>query len=155
MQGGSQGEVEGGGQDSAPTRARLHQPGPQAGKKGPISLAVHRSQDRLRGQSHEVSRYNQESRRARGEHWASHVSLGSKPQGRSLPAKPHSQEEWGPLSPTEGHRGTSSKALFICEAWTIDFLLPRTPWLTGPIVGVGVGRAGGWGWRVALKSPAV
>ena len=56
MQGGSQGEVEGGGQDSAPTRARLHQQGPQAGKKGPVSLAMHCSQDRLKGQSHEVNR---------------------------------------------------------------------------------------------------
>lgn len=56
MQGGSQGKVEGGGQDLAPTRARFHQPGPQGGKKGPVSLAVNRSQDRLKGQSHEVSR---------------------------------------------------------------------------------------------------
>ena len=55
MQGGSQGEAEGRGQDSAPTRARFHQPGLQGGKKGPVSLAVHCSQDRLKGQSHEVS----------------------------------------------------------------------------------------------------
>lgn len=57
------------------------------------------------------------------------------------------------MSPTEGHRGTSSKALFICGAWTKDFLLPRTPWLTGPIVGVGVGRAGGWGVEGGSQEP--
>lgn len=62
----------------------------------------------------------------RPEHWASHVSLGSKPQRRCLPPQDHSQEEWAPLrSPAGGHRGTSSKALFMCGAWPKDFLLPR------------------------------
>lgn len=47
----------------------------------------------------------------------------------------------GPFEhPTEGHGGTSSKALFIYGAWTKDFLLPRTPLAQqGPLL-----ESGGW-----------
>lgn len=37
------------------------------GRKGPVSPALHSGQGRLKGQSHEVSRWNQESRRAEAE----------------------------------------------------------------------------------------
>ena len=77
----------------------------------------------------------------RPEHWASHVSLGSKPQHRCLPPQASSWEEWAPLSfPARGHRGTSSKALFMCGAWPKDFLLPGSRLAQqSSLIGVGAG----------------
>lgn len=78
------------------------------------------------------------------EHWASHVSPGSKPQHGSLPLEPHSQEAWAPLSSaTGGHRGTSSKALFMCGAWTKTSCFQLALVQQGPLLGLGWGGAGG------------
>lgn len=113
------------------------------GRKGPVSPALHSGQHRLRGQSHEVSRWNQE--RAAGqrpEHWASLVSLGSKLRHPPRPSPAPRPGRMAPLSsPASRSRGLSSKVLFMCGARTKDFLLPRNHWLKRAYCS---GRRGDW-----------
>lgn len=52
-------------EDSAPAVPGLTHRGYNEERKGPVFPASHSSQNRLEGQSHEVSRWNQESRRAK------------------------------------------------------------------------------------------
>ena len=124
-------------------------------REGRKALSPHPCTAAKTDSKHNPMRSADGTKRAAGqrlEHWASHVSLGSKPQHGSLPLEPHSQEAWAPLSsPTGGHRGTSSKALFMCGAWTKDLLLPAGSVSTGPTVRVGVGQ----GWRPGELSRAL
>lgn len=64
----------------------------------------------------------------RPKHWGSHVSPGAKPQRCSRP--PAHTSKNGPFElPAQRSQRRFSEALFLCGAWTQDFLLLRNCWL--------------------------
>lgn len=87
----------GGGRDSVPTRAGLNPQGLQRGKKGPVTPAVHSSQHRLKAQSHEVSRWNQESRRAKAGTLGQSCFSGVKATARFPPTRAPQPGSIGPF----------------------------------------------------------
>lgn len=94
------------------------------GRKGSGSSVLHDSHDRPKDSPMRSADATGRAAGQRPEHWGSHVSPGAKPQRCSRPSA-HTIENSPFELPAQRSQRRLSEALFLCGAWTQNFLLPR------------------------------